>query len=213
MTVFVIVTPAVRAISLPFTVVVTAVGGVPPVVDTVIEASANMVPTIVDPVPIVAPAGTYQNTFLGWAPLMSRTWIGTAGVAGPGRPTLSVPVPAPVWNTHTAFASPPASRVRLAVVRAAPPMSYVPVVDLYTPGGRVRPAYSSGPPPAPPQLGHCARLATSIPPGRFAGDMELNATNASARACVTAAAATEPGGAVSVYTSPVTKPSLFVVTV
>src|SRR6202035_2825225 len=99
---FVIVTPAVRAIALPFTVVITAVGGVPPVVDIVIEALANMVPVIVVPVPMCAPAGTYQKTFLGWAPLMSRTWIGTAGVAGPVRPTLRVPVPAPVWNTHTA---------------------------------------------------------------------------------------------------------------
>ena len=80
------VTPAVKAIALPFNVVVTAVGGVPPVVDIVIEASANMVPTIVDPVPMVAPAGTYQKTFLDFAPFISRTWIGTAGVAGPVRP-------------------------------------------------------------------------------------------------------------------------------
>ena len=91
------VTPAVMQIALPFKVVVTALGGgPPPVVDIVIEALANMVPTIVAPVPMVAPAGTYQKTFLAWAPFMSRTWIGTAGVAGPVRPTVSVPVPAAV---------------------------------------------------------------------------------------------------------------------
>ena len=64
-TVFTMVTPAVSAMALPFRVVVTAVGGVPPVVEIVIEASAIMVPTIVEPVPMVAPAGTYQKTFLG----------------------------------------------------------------------------------------------------------------------------------------------------
>ena len=73
MTVFVMVTAAVRAIALPFTVVITAVGGLPPVVDIVIEASDNMVPVIVEPVPMLAPAGTYQKTFLDCAPLMSRT--------------------------------------------------------------------------------------------------------------------------------------------
>src|ERR1700761_3773004 len=123
------VTPAVSDRARPFTVVVTAEGGLPPVVDIVIEAFANMVPTIVEPVPIVAPAGTYQNTFLACAPFMSRTWIGTAGVAGPVRPTVRVPVPAAVWKTQTAFASPPASKVRLPRVRAAPPRSYVPVAD------------------------------------------------------------------------------------
>ena len=94
MTVFVIVTPAVRQIALPFKVVVTAVGGMPPVVDKVMAASANIVPTMVEPVPIVAPAGAYQKTFLGWAPFTSMTCMGTAGVAGPVRPTVRVPVPA-----------------------------------------------------------------------------------------------------------------------
>jgi hypothetical protein len=114
--VFVIVTPAVRQIALPFKVVITAFGGgPPPVVENVIEAFANMVPTMVDPVPMVAPAGTYQKTFLGLpTPFLNSTRIGTAGVAGPVRPTVSVPVPAAVWNTQTASASPPASRVRLA---------------------------------------------------------------------------------------------------
>jgi hypothetical protein len=60
MTVFVIVTAAVRAIALPLIVVTTAVGGLPPVVDIVIDALANMVPAMVEPVPIVAPAGTNQ---------------------------------------------------------------------------------------------------------------------------------------------------------
>ena len=64
MTVFVIVTAAVRAIALPLTVVITAVGGLPPVVDMVIAALDNRVPTTVDPVPMTAPAGTYQKTFL-----------------------------------------------------------------------------------------------------------------------------------------------------
>ncbi len=117
------VTAAVSANARPFTVVVTADGGDPPVVDIVIAAFANMVPTIVEPVPIVAPAGTYQKTFLGWAPFISRTCIGTAGVAGPVSPTVRVPVPAAVWNTQTAFASPPASKVRLPTVRDAPPRS------------------------------------------------------------------------------------------
>ncbi len=178
MTVFVIVTAAVRAIVLPLTVVTTAVGGLPPVVDIVIDALANMVPTTVEPVPSVAPAGTYQKTFFGCAPFMSRTLMGTAGVAGPVRPTLRVPVPGVVWNTQTAFASPPASRVRLACVRPAPPMSYVPVADRKMPGGRVRPASSSAPSPSPPQLGHCATFDTSIPPARLAGDIELNAASA-----------------------------------
>jgi hypothetical protein len=112
--VFVIVTPAVIQIALPFKVVLTAFGGgPPPVVEIVIAASAIRVPAIVEPVPIVAPAGTYQKTFLDWAPFISRTWIGVAGVAGPVRPTVSVPVPAAVWKTQTAFASPPASRVRM----------------------------------------------------------------------------------------------------
>ena len=123
MTVFVIVTPAVKAIALPFKVVVTAFGGgPPPVVEIVVEASDNMVPTIVEPVPMVAPAGTYQKTFFGWALLMSRTWIGTAGVDGPVRPTLRVPVTAAVWNIQTAFASPPASSVRLPAVGTVMPI-------------------------------------------------------------------------------------------
>ena len=65
------VTAAVRAIALPFSVVIGAVGGVPPVVEIVIEASANMVPTMIEPVPMVAPAGTYQKTLLTWAPFTS----------------------------------------------------------------------------------------------------------------------------------------------
>ena len=64
MTVFVIVTAASRAIALPLRVVVTAVGGLPPVVDIVIAALDNRVPATVEPVPMVAPAGTYQKTFL-----------------------------------------------------------------------------------------------------------------------------------------------------
>jgi hypothetical protein len=43
-TVFVMVTPAVRQIALPFTVAITAVGGEPPVVDIVIATSDNMFP-------------------------------------------------------------------------------------------------------------------------------------------------------------------------
>jgi hypothetical protein len=91
------VTPAVRQIALPFKVVITAVGGVPPVVDIVIAASANIVPTIVEPVPMVAPAGRYQYTFFGLPiPFLNKIWIGTAGVAGPVNPTVSAPVPAAV---------------------------------------------------------------------------------------------------------------------
>ena len=63
MTVFVIVTAAVRAIALPLIVVTTAVGGLPPVVDIVIDALANMVyyPTPTAPVNldgINAPVGS-----------------------------------------------------------------------------------------------------------------------------------------------------------
>src|SRR3954467_9870789 len=84
MWVLVMVTDAVNVTARPFKVVTTALGGgPPPVVENVIAASANKVPTIVAPVPIVAPAGTYQNTFLAWAPFISRTWTGVAGVAGP----------------------------------------------------------------------------------------------------------------------------------
>jgi len=39
-----------------------------PAVDIVIAASDNRVPTTVEPVPMTAPAGTYQKTFLDWAP-------------------------------------------------------------------------------------------------------------------------------------------------
>jgi len=55
-------------------IVSTAVGGLPPVVDIEIAALNNSVPTTVEPVPITAPAGTYQKTFLDCAPLMGCTW-------------------------------------------------------------------------------------------------------------------------------------------
>ena len=129
MTVLTMVVPATSAIALPFRVVTTGSGAMPGV-DIVIAALDNMVPTIVEPVPMVAPAGAYQKTFLAWAPFMSRTWIGVAGVAGPVRPTVSVPVPAAIWNTQTAFASPPASSVRLPAGSPSAPMLKVPGVDL-----------------------------------------------------------------------------------
>ena len=117
------VTPAVRAMARPLSVVTTAVGGLPPVVDIVIALSLNIVPVMVDPVPITAPAGTYQNTFLACAPLINCTCTGTAGVAGPVRPTLRVPVPAAVWKIQTALASPLPSNTRLPEVLPGPPMS------------------------------------------------------------------------------------------
>src|SRR3954464_47461 len=116
------VTDAVSVTARPLSVVVTALGGgPPPVVEKVMEASDNIVPTMVEPVPIVAPAGRYQNTFLACAPFTSRTWTETAGVAGPVTPTVSVPVPAAVWKIHKALPLPPASSVRLpAFARVAP---------------------------------------------------------------------------------------------
>ncbi len=58
LTVLTIVTAAVNAMARPLSVVITALGGVPPTVDKVIDAFDNIVPVIVDPVPMTAPAGT-----------------------------------------------------------------------------------------------------------------------------------------------------------
>ena len=94
------VAPAVITSALPSRVV----GMVFPAVPNVIDASEIMVPTIAEPVLIVAPPGTYQKTFLALAPFVSRTALPF---------TVSVPgTPSAVWNTQTALGLPPPSSVR-----------------------------------------------------------------------------------------------------
>src|SRR3954468_5856864 len=109
MTVLTIVAPATRTSALPSSrVKMTA-----PAVENVIVAFDTMVPTMLEPVLIVAPAGTYQQTFLACAPLTSWTVRGTVSVGPVGVLTSSVES---TWNTQTAPGFPAASRVRSPVV-------------------------------------------------------------------------------------------------
>src|SRR4029077_20130315 len=99
-TVFTMVTDATSDSALPFSVVIVAF----PAVENVTPAEAMMVPTMVPPPAalIVAWLPTYQNTFLASAPLTRMTLRGA-----PASPTVRLLA---IWNTHTAFASPLASK-------------------------------------------------------------------------------------------------------
>src|ERR1700720_2711828 len=124
MTVFTIVTDALSANARPLSVVI----AVTPEVENVTPDLAMMVPTMVPPPAalIVAALPTYQNTFLASAPLARMTLRGA-----PALPTVRVLAD---WNTHTALASPLASKVRsVPVTKNEPP------VALYTPGARTSP--------------------------------------------------------------------------
>src|SRR3954462_9743479 len=111
MTVLTIVTEALRASARPLSVVIAALPGV----EKEVAADEMMVPTIVPPPAalIVAALPTCQKTFFGCAPPARITLRGA-----PAAPTVSVFA---IWNTHTALALPPASRVRSAPVRRNPP--------------------------------------------------------------------------------------------
>src|SRR3954453_3189041 len=111
MTVLTSVTDAVNARALPFSVVIATT----PAVENEVAADEMMVPTIVPPPAalMVAALPTCQKTFFGCAPPARITLRGA-----PAAPTVSVLA---IWNTQTALALPPPSRVRSAPVRRNPP--------------------------------------------------------------------------------------------
>src|SRR5687767_11867445 len=111
-TVLTIVTEALSASALPFSVVQQGLPGV----ENVVVAEEMIVPTMVPPpVPLmVAELPTCQKTFFGCAPPARMTLRGS-----PALPTVSVVA---IWKIHTASGLPPASSVRSAapVRRNAP---------------------------------------------------------------------------------------------
>lgn len=126
------VTAPFRARVRPFTVT--------PVV-TVIEVSARMLPTKLDPVPSVAELPTCQKTLHAWAPPMRVTVLAEA-----------VTRVLAVLKMKTALGSPCASRVRLPVI------AKVPEAEAYTPG-------ATGVPMVPRSVGRTAstgRAAASV---------------------------------------------------
>src|SRR3982751_2108503 len=111
MTVLTIVTDAFKASARPLRGVIAAF----PAVEKLVAADEMIVPTMVPPPAplIVAALPTCQNTFFGCAPPARITLRGA-----PAAPTVSVLA---IWNTQTALALPPPSRVRSDPVRRNPP--------------------------------------------------------------------------------------------
>ena len=192
MTVFTMVTEALRPSARPLSVTNAAL----PAVENDTPAEAMMVPTMVPPPAalMVAELPTCQKTFLACAPLIRMTLRGA-----PGAPTVSVLA---VWKTQIAFASPWPSKVK-----SDPVIKNEPLAALYTPGGRTSP-------PSWPAPG-------SVPPGREAGERLLNAASASVAARVAIAKVVEVpsdghptvGGGGAVYMVPLTAPTLLPVSV
>jgi hypothetical protein len=189
-TVFTMVTDALRPTALPSRVVIAAL----PAVEKVTPAGAMMVPTIVPPPAplIVAALPTCQNTFLACAPLMSITLRGAAGA-----PTISVVA---IWKTQIAPALPWASRVR-----SDPVMVNEAAAAVYVPGVRVSPP--SWPAPGSGPAGSAARLLN-------AASASLAACVAIAKVTAVPSEGHVPvGGGTFVNMVPLTNPSLLPVMV
>jgi hypothetical protein len=189
-TVFTMVTDALRPTALPSSVVIAAL----PAVENVTPAGAMIVPTMVPPpAPLmVAALPTCQNTFLACAPLTRMTLRGAAGA-----PTISVVA---IWKTQTAFALPWASRVRSdpVIVNEPPAAVYVPGVTVWPPNW---PAPGSGPP---------GRAARSL----YADSASLAACVAIANVTAVPSEGHVPvGGGTFVNMVPLTNPSLLPVMV
>jgi len=129
------VTEATRLNALPFRVVNVTT----PAVEKVTPDIEIIVPSIVPPPAplIVAALPTCQKIFSDCAP---PTRIILRGC--PARPTVNVDA---IWNTHTAFGSPWASRVKSPEV-----ISNEPAADVYVPGAKTNPPNSPAPGSGPP---------------------------------------------------------------